>query len=181
MATYGWISKLYIIQIRIYLFFTSTEKVRGKKTEKSDVATYVRIIHAYIFFWGTVIWIMSHFLTAENRPGFQWNVDTYGGRSHIYLLPLFVCIIYCFIDIHDGRSQSQVSSKGHLLLIYYVQINLSQICTLWTEIQGYHLTQFVWRTRIIFRFFSYVVIFRLLQIREDVGICWNKLQLGFFW
>ena len=49
MATYGRIYKLYIIQIRIYLFFCFTDKVREKKTEKSDMATYGGRIHVYIF------------------------------------------------------------------------------------------------------------------------------------
>ena len=35
------------------------------------------------FFWHTVIWLMSHILTADNRPGFQWNVDSY---AFVYLL-----------------------------------------------------------------------------------------------
>ena len=92
----------------------------------------------YIFL-GTIIWLMSHFLSADNRPGFHWNVDNYGGRSHLYLLKLWIWIIYCFIDIHDVRAQSQVPSKGQLLFIDYVQINMSQICTFSTKIQGYHL------------------------------------------
>ena len=119
----------------------------------------------YIYILGTIIWLMSHILTAYNRPGFQWNVNTHGGRSHIYLLLLCIWIIYCIIDIHDVRAQSQVSSKGQLLFIYYIQINMSQICTFWTEIQGYHLTQLMWCTLIIFRFFSYVSIVHLLWRR----------------
>ena len=38
VATYGGISKLYIIKIRIYLFFSFTDKVCGTKTELSNVA-----------------------------------------------------------------------------------------------------------------------------------------------
>ena len=34
-------------------------------------------------FTRTVIWLMSHLLTANNRPGFLWNVDTY---AFVYLL-----------------------------------------------------------------------------------------------
>ena len=84
---------------------------------------------------------MFYFLTANNMPVFQWNVDTYGRRRHIYLLQLYICIIYIFIDSHDFRAQSRVSSKRLLLFFYYVQIHLSQMCTLWTEIQVYHLTR----------------------------------------
>ena len=82
VATYGGISKLFIVHIRFYLFFRFTDKVRGTKTEHSDVATYGRIIHVYIFS-RTVISLMSHLLTADNRPGFLWNVDTY---AFVYLL-----------------------------------------------------------------------------------------------
>ena len=35
------------------------------------------------YFTRTVIWIMSHLLTADNRPGFHRNVDTY---AFVYLL-----------------------------------------------------------------------------------------------
>ena len=58
---------------------------------------------------------------------------------------------------------------------------MSQIFTFWTKIQGYHLTRLVWCTRIIFRFFLYVAIFRLLQRWEDIEICWNQLELRFPW
>ena len=47
MATYGGISKLYTIHMRIYLLFSFTDKVRGTKTEQSDVDTYGGIIHVY--------------------------------------------------------------------------------------------------------------------------------------
>ena len=50
VATYGGISKLFIIHIRFYLFFCFTDKVRGMKTKHSDVATYGGRIHVYIFF-----------------------------------------------------------------------------------------------------------------------------------
>ena len=136
MATYSGISKLYIIQIHIYLFFRFTDKVRGTKTEQSDVATY-------------------------------------GGRSHLYLLQLWIWLIYCFIDIHDGWAQSQVSSKWQILFIYYVRINMSQICTFWTKIQGYHITRLVWFTRIIFRFFSYL---GNCPLNSKTGGCWNLLE-----
>ena len=35
------------------------------------------------YFLRTVIWLMYHLLTADNRPGFLWNVDTY---AFVYLL-----------------------------------------------------------------------------------------------
>ena len=70
VATYCGISELFIIHIRLYLFFCFTDKVRGMKTENCDVATYGGKMHVYILFLRTVIWVMSHPLTADNRPGF---------------------------------------------------------------------------------------------------------------
>ena len=35
------------------------------------------------YFLRTVIWIMYYLLTTDNRPGFQWNMDTY---DFVYLL-----------------------------------------------------------------------------------------------
>ena len=54
-----------------------------------------------IFFTDTIIWKMFCFLTAENKPAFQKNVDMHGGRSHLYLLQVCIWLIFCFIDIHD--------------------------------------------------------------------------------
>ena len=62
----------------------------------------------------TIIWIMSHFLTADNGPVFQWNVGKYGGKSHIYHLHLHIWIICCCIDSNEGGAQSRVSSKIQL-------------------------------------------------------------------
>ena len=47
VATYGGILKLYIIYIRFHLLFCFTDKVRGTKTEQSNVATYCEKIHVY--------------------------------------------------------------------------------------------------------------------------------------
>ena len=55
---------------------------------------YVLLENSCLYiFTGTVIWLMSHFLTADNRPGFQWNVNTYGGGV-IYIFCSFVCDLY---------------------------------------------------------------------------------------
>ena len=138
MATYGGISKLYITHIRFYLFFSFTEKYAGRKLNNLMWLRMAGEFMSICIFLGTVICLMSHLLTADIRPGFQLNVDKYGKRSHIYLFQLCIWLIYCLIGIHDGRAQSQVSSKRQFLFIYYVKIN-----TLWTEIQGYHLTRLV--------------------------------------
>ena len=49
VSTYCGMSKLYIIHIHFYLFFLFTEKLRGTKTEQSDVATYGVIIRVFVF------------------------------------------------------------------------------------------------------------------------------------
>ena len=84
VATYGGISKLYIIQIRIYLFFPFTDKVRGTKTEKSDVATYGGIsklciiqIRFNLFFRFTE--------KVRRTKTEQSDVATYGGRIHVFI------------------------------------------------------------------------------------------------
>ena len=46
------------------------------------MATYGRRIHVYIFL-RTDIWLMSYLLNADNRLGFQWNLNTY---DFVYLL-----------------------------------------------------------------------------------------------
>ena len=50
VATYGSISKLFIIYMRIYLFFRFTDKVRGTLNEQSDVSKYGNRIYVYILF-----------------------------------------------------------------------------------------------------------------------------------
>ena len=49
VPTYGRISKLYIIQIRIYRFFCFADKICVTKTEQSDVATYGRKFRSIYF------------------------------------------------------------------------------------------------------------------------------------
>ena len=78
---YAWSSQLWLhmagyrnyISSRhvFWLLFCFTDKVRGTKTEQSDVATYGGKICVYIYFLGTLIWLMSNILSADNRPGFQ--------------------------------------------------------------------------------------------------------------
>ena len=77
----------------------------------------VEVMYIYIYLTDMFIWLMFSFVTANTGPDFQWNVDTYDGRINLYLLQLCVWIIFCFIEIHDHRAQSWVSSKLHLLFI----------------------------------------------------------------
>ena len=88
MATYGGISKLYIIYISIYLFFCFTDKVHGKKTEQSDVATYGGISKLYII--QICIYLFFCF-TDKVRGTEQSGVATYGGRIHLVKL---TCTLY---------------------------------------------------------------------------------------
>ena len=92
-----------------------------------------------------------------------------------YVFGLYVVLLTSI----KAEKNHRCHQKDSFCLFYYVKIHISQICTFWNNIQGYHLTLLVWHTRIIFRLLSYVVIVRLLQIQEDVGICWNRLQYGF--
>ena len=56
----------------------------------------------YIYiFADTFIWLISHFVTADTRPAFQWNVDVYVGRIHIYIMQLCIWLIFWFTDSHD--------------------------------------------------------------------------------
>ena len=48
VAMYVGISKIYIMKIRIYLFFCFTDNVGEAKNEQSDVATYGGISKLYI-------------------------------------------------------------------------------------------------------------------------------------
>ena len=52
-----------------YFFFRFTDKLCGTKTENCDVAMYGGNLCLHIFSH-TVIWLMSHRLTVNNRPGF---------------------------------------------------------------------------------------------------------------
>ena len=88
MATYGGIFKLYIIQIHIYLLFRFTEKIRGTKTEQSDVTTYGRIIRVYIY-------IRLRF----EQP----NVATYGGISKLYII--YISFISSFVSLTKYAGQ----------------------------------------------------------------------------
>ena len=180
MPTCGGISKLYIIHVCIYLLFCFTGKVRGTKTEKSDVATYGGRIHVYIF---------HGYGYLDNVSFLDWREQARVSVKRGYLLWMksYISSTVMYLDYilfywHPWRPSTTtgVIKRAYIVLIY-VKINISQICTFWNKIQGYHLTQFVWRTRIIFRFLLYVAIFHLLQRQEDVGICWNQLQLGFPW
>ena len=101
-------------------------------------------------------------------------------REVIYIFYSYVFGIYVVLLAYmTAEHNNWCHQRDRFCLFYYVQIHISQICTFCTEIQGYHLTQLVWHTRIIFFLFLYVTISYLLQRQKDVGICWNQLQAGF--
>ena len=97
--TYGGISKIYIIRIRIYLFFRFTVKVRGMKTEHSDVATYGRRIHVNIY----------------SRVKFdQSSVATYSGISKLFIIQIRFYLFFSFTDKVCGMKteHSDVATYG---------------------------------------------------------------------
>ena len=117
------------------------------------------------------------------------TTSQFSGKTWIHMVEEVIYVFYSYVSgLYVVSLKSMTAEhnygchqKDSLCLFYYVQIHISQIYTFWNEIKGYHLTWLVWHTRIIFRFFLYVDIFHLLQRREDVGICWNQLQIGFHW
>ena len=121
------------------------------------------------------------FLNVNNRPLLQWNVDVYCKRSHLYLLQLCTWIIFCLFDIHDRLAHSWVSSKGHILFI--LLCSNPYISNLYILDQNPRLLSHT----IGVTYSDYILLlliceyFRLLQIREDVGICCNKIHAGFPW
>ena len=112
MATYVGISKLYITQIRFYLFFRFTNKVHGKKTEKSDVTTYGGIIHVYIFL----------------RVRFeQSTVATYGGISKLYITQIRFYLFFHFTDkVREKKLNNLmwVRMAGEFMSIYIYRLRI---------------------------------------------------------
>ena len=97
--------KIYIIQIRIYLFFRFTDKVHGTKTEHSDVATYGGRVHVYIYFWvqfeqstvakyGGRIYDYIFFRVHYE----QSTVDTYCGIYKLFISHIRFYLFFCFTD-----------------------------------------------------------------------------------
>ena len=129
-----------------------------------------------IFFTYTFIWVV--FFSLFRIPGQSFSETwIYISWEVIYIFYSHVFVLYLgFTENNHGCHQ-----KDMFCLFFYVQIRLSQIFTLWTKMQSYHLTQSVLRTWVIFRFFSYVSIVHLLRIWEDVEICWNHLHPVFPW
>ena len=112
VATYGGISKLYIIHINIYIFFCFTEKLRGTKTRQSDVATYGERIHIYIFF-------RVHFE--------QSTVATYGGISKLFIIHIRFYLFFCFTDkVRRTKTEhSDVATYGGRIHIHiYSRVQL---------------------------------------------------------
>ena len=105
MDTHGSISKIYIIRIRIYLFFRFTVKVRGMKTEHSDVATYGRRIHVYIYIW----------VRFE-----QSTVATYGSISKLFITHISFYLFFHFTDKVRGTKteHSDVATYGGRIHVY---------------------------------------------------------------
>ena len=105
---HGRISKLYTIQIHIYLFFCFNEKVRGTKTQQYDVATYGGRIHVNIY-------SQVHFE--------QSTVATYGGISKIYTTQIRFYLFFRFTDkvSRTKTEQYDVATYGGRIHVYTYQ------------------------------------------------------------
>ena len=126
-----------------------------------------------IFFTNMIIGIMFSLVTTKTSPDFQWNAGTYGGISHLYFLQLCICLISCFVDIHEHQAQSWISSKLHLLFILLC-LN-SYLSNLYILDQNSKLPSHTICVLhlVIFIFFLHMAIFHLLWIQEYFGVCWN--------
>ena len=78
---------------------------------------------------GTIIWIMSCFLTAKNRPVFQWSVYTYVGRSHLYLLQLCIWLIFTMslTSINAKHNHQFYQKYRFCLFIIFIYICLKSV------------------------------------------------------
>ena len=99
---YGGISKIYIIQILIYLYFRFTDKVRGTKYKHSDVATYGGRIHVYIFIW----------VRFEHS-----TVDMYGNILKLFIINICSYLFFRFSDEVSGTKteHSDVATYGGII------------------------------------------------------------------
>ena len=77
------ILKLYIIYIRFYLLFCFTDKVRGMKTEQSDVAKYGKRIDVYTDQYASNLYIL------DRNP--RLSSYTIGVAYSDYIFLLLVC------------------------------------------------------------------------------------------
>ena len=97
------ISKLYIIKIRIYLFFSFTDKLRGTKNEQSNVATYGGISNIYII--QILIYPFFCFTDKVSRTKTQqYDVATYVKRIHVYIF-FWVCFEHSTVAAYGGTSK----------------------------------------------------------------------------
>ena len=132
MATYVGISKLYITQIRFYLFFRFTDKVHGKKTEQSDVAMYDCISKLYII----QIRFYLFFFFTEKVCGMnteQSEVATYGGRIHVY--------IYLLVRFE----QSTVATYGGISKLYTIKILFYLSFSFTDKVRGTKTENLMWQ------------------------------------
>ena len=74
-----------------------------------------------LFFRGTIIWLMFHFLTSDNRPEFWWNLDTYGGRSYLYLLQFYIFRIFFHWQTWPTSTITGVNKRKYF--VYFITFN----------------------------------------------------------
>ena len=68
-----------------YVFISSFVSVTKYAGRKLNTLMWLCMVGEFMstYYLCTNIWLMSHLLTVDNRPGFQLNVDTY---AFVYLL-----------------------------------------------------------------------------------------------
>ena len=100
----------------------------------------------------------------------------------IYILYSYVFDLY-FVSLTATTTKNNhgFHQKNNFCLSYYVKIHIYIICTLWTRIQGYHLTQSLMRSWNIYFFLLYIRIVNLLSRREGPRIYQNTLHPAFPW
>ena len=116
--TYGDRSHMYILQLFNWIIFCFVDSNNcWAWSWVSSNRHLLFIFKAICIFTYTVILLMFCFFADDKRPYFKWNIDTYGDRSHMYILQLFNWILFCFVDSNHCWAWSWVSSNRHLLFI----------------------------------------------------------------
>ena len=107
------------------------------------------------------------------KRGYVW-------REKSFISSKVMNLDYILFYWHTWRPSTITGAIKRTAFVYWLRSN-QYVSNLYILDQNTRLSslQLVWRTRNIFRFFSYVAISHLLRRREDVGICFNQLQIGF--
>ena len=128
---YGGISKLYIIQILIYIFFRFNDKVLKMKTEQYDVATYGGISKLYII----QIRIIYSFVSLAKYAGRKLN-----NLMWLRMAWEFMSIYFCRYGL---RSQLWLRMTEYLKYISSRYVLISSFVSL-KKYAGQKLNNLMW-------------------------------------